>query len=310
VRLFNRNVRVTRSPPTTTLGCTSETGCERSGCFAGYAVRRFAPASRLCSHSTGVELLRVPRLLRFVVPLAASSLEFGLPGISTPGIFRPWSFSNLRRLAPPDDSPVLFHTGTTYGIQRTRVDVCVPVFLTGPSEDSPVRDYEARARSSSRGMLITELLLSVLDTELEMKRSSRVVDESTARFPASSPSWQKFFNQLVTPASWVLFRCSHHVSIRHSPDFLQAVSRGRGQTEQHVPRRKSRKAPVPQPAPTAPLSEPHQLGIPKEPRCTARSRLANASVCGNNNLSTPSCDFASRSPSALRHTLATSTRCE
>jgi hypothetical protein len=61
-----------------------------------------------------------PRLLRFRVPLAASLLRSGLPGITTPGTFRPWPFSSLRRIAPSDSSPVLFHTGTTSGIQRAR----------------------------------------------------------------------------------------------------------------------------------------------------------------------------------------------
>jgi len=61
-----------------------------------------------------------PRLLRFLVPLATSPLKSGLPGITTPGIFRPWPFSDLRRFAPSNGSPALFHTGTTYGIQRTR----------------------------------------------------------------------------------------------------------------------------------------------------------------------------------------------
>lgn len=61
----------------------------------------------------------VPRLLSSCVPLTASPLEYGSPGNTTPGIFRPWRFSSLRRFAPPDGSPALFHTGTTYGIQRT-----------------------------------------------------------------------------------------------------------------------------------------------------------------------------------------------
>jgi hypothetical protein len=41
------------------------------------------------------------RLLRFHVPLTASLLESGTPGLTSPGIFRPWPFSNLRRFAPP-----------------------------------------------------------------------------------------------------------------------------------------------------------------------------------------------------------------
>lgn len=76
---------------------------------------------------TGVErCFARPRLLRFHIPLATSPLEFGLPGFTTPGIFRPWPFSALRRFAPPDGSSVLFHTDTTYGIQRTQTIRCFP----------------------------------------------------------------------------------------------------------------------------------------------------------------------------------------
>jgi hypothetical protein len=90
-------------------------------------VDRFALVSSLLrparpGPSSGIT---VPRLLRSSVPLAASPLEFGQPGISTPGIFRPWPFSSLRRFTPPDGSPVLFHTSTTYGIQRTVAMFCL-----------------------------------------------------------------------------------------------------------------------------------------------------------------------------------------
>lgn len=67
-----------------------------------------------------------PRLLRFLAPLTTSPLKSGLPGSTTPGIFRPWSFSDLRQVAPSDGSSVLFHTDTTYGIQRTRTTCCFP----------------------------------------------------------------------------------------------------------------------------------------------------------------------------------------
>jgi hypothetical protein len=58
--------------------------------------------------------------VRFRVPLAIVPLESGRPGLTSPGIFRPWAFSTLRRFTPPNGSPVLFHTGTTSRIQRTR----------------------------------------------------------------------------------------------------------------------------------------------------------------------------------------------
>ena len=108
------------------------------------AVQRQAPSFRVCSPGrrtrplcagfvrcsaspTGIGPWSArPRLLRFVVPLATSPLKSGLPGITTPGNFRPWPFSDLRRFSPSDGSSVLFHTDTTYGIQRTRTMRCFP----------------------------------------------------------------------------------------------------------------------------------------------------------------------------------------
>lgn len=82
---------------------------------------RFAPVSSLVRFAwPGPNAaFAAPRLLRSSIPLTTSPLEFGLPGNTTPGTFRPWPFSSLRRFTPPDGSPVLFHTDTTYGIQRT-----------------------------------------------------------------------------------------------------------------------------------------------------------------------------------------------
>lgn len=93
----------------------------------GREVRALRRATSCAAHPTGVECdFARPRLPRFVVPRAASPLESGLPGASTPGIFRPWPFSSLRRITPPDGSPVLFRTDTTYRIQRTRT---IDIFL-------------------------------------------------------------------------------------------------------------------------------------------------------------------------------------
>lgn len=39
-------------------------------------------------------------LLRFRAPSVTSSLRFGYPGFTSPGTFRPWSFSDLRRFTP------------------------------------------------------------------------------------------------------------------------------------------------------------------------------------------------------------------
>lgn len=84
-----------------------------------------------------------PHLLSLTIPLAASLLEFGQPGFTTPGIFRPWPFSDLRRFTPPDNSPVLFHTSTTYGIQRTRTARCF--------SRSPDRSILRQSRPGLRG---------------------------------------------------------------------------------------------------------------------------------------------------------------
>jgi hypothetical protein len=43
-------------------------------------------------------------------------------GFPRPSTFRPWAFSTLRRFAPPSSEPVLFRTGTTYGVQRAGTD--------------------------------------------------------------------------------------------------------------------------------------------------------------------------------------------
>ena len=111
------------------LGHTSETehellaprhpAAKRPLCVGRPRVRPIRPGSN-------VALL--DRASRVFVPSGDSPLESGLPGASTPGIFRPWPFSDLRRFTPPDGLPVLFHTDTTYGIQRTRtIDVsCGP----------------------------------------------------------------------------------------------------------------------------------------------------------------------------------------
>jgi hypothetical protein len=118
---------IARRSSTPTLDCSSETGSAPSGAVPrAVGIARFAPGSpfdRRVRPESDAGSLR-PRLLRFCVPLAASPLESGPPGITTPGIFRPWPFSDLRRFPPPDSSPVLFHTDTTYGIQRARTNRC------------------------------------------------------------------------------------------------------------------------------------------------------------------------------------------
>lgn len=134
-----------------------------------------------------------PRLLRFRVPLAASLLRSGLPGITTPGTFRPWSFSNLRRFTPPDNSPVLFRTGTTSGIQRTRLDVAFLVFLTGPSKGQ-----------SRPGLRASDTITTSKDDDQGI-----VVVSCSARGS----------NQMLVSNLMLAFR---------PPDFLQAVRQERG----------------------------------------------------------------------------------
>jgi hypothetical protein len=127
--------------PTIALDYTAETGlaaigpvraCHGAGCFAS----AFPDVARCRSCA------RPPRTappVRFCVPLATSPRESGLPELASLGIFRPWAFSTLRRLTPPRGQPVLFHTGTTYRIQRTRTALRRSLrFEIGSSEDLPV----------------------------------------------------------------------------------------------------------------------------------------------------------------------------
>jgi hypothetical protein len=79
---------------------------DRLRAFYGILVRgRAAPLradTPLMTHPKLIGPNSVPlRLLRFHVPLAASPLESGSPGLTSPDIFRPWPFSDLRRLTPP-----------------------------------------------------------------------------------------------------------------------------------------------------------------------------------------------------------------
>jgi hypothetical protein len=80
---------------------------------------------------------QVPAFWSFCAPLATSVLKSGHPGLTTPGIFRPWAFSSLRRFTPSGTSPVLFHTSATCGVQRTERVERDPRVLVGSSEDIP-----------------------------------------------------------------------------------------------------------------------------------------------------------------------------
>jgi hypothetical protein len=138
---------IARVAPTSTLGCTSETATESLELLAKSPVRLpdgGLPMMRLARPGPCVGVA-VPRLLRSCVPLAASLLEFGLPEVSTPGIFRPWPFSGLRRFTPPDSSPVLFHTGTTSGIQRTFAMFCLLCNPSGAIQRRSFWEHKNRA---------------------------------------------------------------------------------------------------------------------------------------------------------------------
>lgn len=100
--------------PTMLFSCTSETG------HRAFELSLRLQTGPLCVGPVLKRTLLEPTPpARFGAPLATSASESGLPGLTTPGTFRPWAFSSLRRFPPPDALPVVFHTGATYGVQRT-----------------------------------------------------------------------------------------------------------------------------------------------------------------------------------------------
>jgi len=127
--------------PTTVLSCTSETGhrtcaplspATSVGSLCVDPLREWHPRDR-----SRVAVSQVPAFWSFPAPLATSALKSGLPGLTAPGIFRPWAFSSLRRFTPSDASPVLFHTSATYGVQRTQRFERDPRVEGGSSKDMP-----------------------------------------------------------------------------------------------------------------------------------------------------------------------------
>jgi len=90
-------------------------------------VRFFATALPLCSLlDRSRAVLSSPTPPEVCRPSGGVTAGVRFSRVSRPGIFRPWPFSDLRRLTPPDGLPVLFHTSTTYGIQRTRARAVSP----------------------------------------------------------------------------------------------------------------------------------------------------------------------------------------
>jgi len=60
--------------------------------------------------------------VRFRIPLMTSSLESGQPGFTSPGTFRPWAFSSLRRFTPQTASLFCFTQATLIGFERAAVN--------------------------------------------------------------------------------------------------------------------------------------------------------------------------------------------
>lgn len=107
---------------TIALGCTPETSRGLSDLAPPDRPHAALSSAFRCGpHRDGLVRLTTPSM-RFGPPLAASPVEFGIPGFPCPGTFRPCVFSTLRRFTPPAGLPVLFHTGTTYGVQRARTN--------------------------------------------------------------------------------------------------------------------------------------------------------------------------------------------
>jgi hypothetical protein len=85
------------------LGCTSETSRSmrtHKDCVTAATLLCARNLLAIRSDQQIVRRCNSPSL-SFLAPLATSPLESGLPGDTTPGIFRPWAFSTLRRFAPP-----------------------------------------------------------------------------------------------------------------------------------------------------------------------------------------------------------------
>jgi hypothetical protein len=104
--------------------------------------RRFAQRFDLIAASAAaMQFVPIAPSLRFLVPLAIAPREYGLPGVCTPSIVRPWVFSTLRRFSPPRG---FLSFSARYHLwdfkERASVQVCL--FDSRPAEGSLGRPLE------------------------------------------------------------------------------------------------------------------------------------------------------------------------
>lgn len=108
----------------------------------------------------------------FVTPLATSSAESGRPGLTTPGTFRPWAFSALRRFTPPRSCPFYFTRAPLMGFKER--DECLVVTRALPA--SPRGDRRCKSvrttpvRASSNQSLDVPLTKRASDSAPECLR--------------------------------------------------------------------------------------------------------------------------------------------
>lgn len=85
-----------------------------------------------------------PHLPEFTAPLATSTSESGLPGVTTPGTFHPSVFATVRRFTPPISCLFYFTQAPPMGFKE-QAD------LLSLKTDGPEEPYRLRARVSRLG---------------------------------------------------------------------------------------------------------------------------------------------------------------
>jgi hypothetical protein len=131
-------------PSGSSLGLHSETGSRFLVCSPCRRCVRFARPHLMTAHPTGAGRWLAPlRLLRFTRPSGDVTTGTRLLGSMLPTRLPPVGFLNPAAVCDTSGSPVLFHTGNTYGIQRTRTARCFP--------HGPDRSILRQSRSGSRG---------------------------------------------------------------------------------------------------------------------------------------------------------------
>lgn len=121
--------------PAPTLGCTTETGCVRPGsCLLASispALRRVLPYTGPINRSRS--LLHSPTPPEVSVPSGDVTAEVRSTRDYLSRHLPPLIFLRSPTAYSFSGSPVVFRTGTTYGIQRTRTICCTP---RSPSEST------------------------------------------------------------------------------------------------------------------------------------------------------------------------------